>query len=89
MTEHPQCPSLLRKVAGVVITAALIGLALIFSVLLFMAILTVGTMASGYLWRKTRDPRKQMRNHSSRDGVIEGEVIRGEVIEGEAASDGR
>src|SRR3989338_1318683 len=55
--------SLLRKVAAFFITAALIGLVLMFSVLIFAVVLTVGAMAWGYLWWKTRDLRKQMRNH--------------------------
>lgn len=75
-------PSLLRKVAAFIVTAVLIGLVLMFSVLLFAVILIVGTMAWGYLWWKTRDLRKQMRQYPVGDGVIEGEVIR-EVIEGE------
>jgi len=37
----------------------------------------------GYLWWKTRDLRKQMRNHPFGDEVIAGEVIEGEVIRGE------
>jgi len=56
---------------------------LMFSVLIFVAVLTVGAMAWGYLWWKTRDLRKQMRNHPLGEEVIEGEVIEGEVIEGE------
>lgn len=74
--------SLLRKVAAFFITAALIGLVLMFSVLIFVAVLTVGAMAVGYLWWKTRDLRKQMRNHPL-DEVLEGEVIEGEVIKSE------
>ena len=76
-------PGILRKVAAFFVSAALIGLVLMFSVLIFVAVLTIGAMAWGYLWWKTRDLRKQMRNHPSGDGVIEGEVIEGEIIEGE------
>lgn len=76
-------PSLLRKVAGFAVTAALVGLVLMFSALLFMAILIAGTIAWGYLWWRTRDLRKQMRKHSSGGMDMESEVIRGEVIEGE------
>ena len=68
--------SLLRKVAAFIVTAALIGLVLMFSVLLFAVILTVGAMAWGYLWWKTRDLRKQMRQNHPGCVVIEGEVIR-------------
>ena len=76
-------PSLLRRVARFVVAIALIGLVLMFSALLFIAVLTARTMVLGYLWWKTRDLRKQMRNHPLGDEVIRGEVIEGEIIEGE------
>ncbi|CAH1082202.1 hypothetical protein [Candidatus Nitrotoga sp. 1052] len=76
-------PSLLSKVAKIVVTVVLIGLALMFSALLFVVILTVGAMAWGYLWWKTRDLRRQMREYSPNDVVIEGDVIEGEVIRSE------
>ncbi|MDO8262416.1 MAG: hypothetical protein Q7T21_04225 [Gallionella sp.] len=76
-------PGILRKGASFLITAALIGLMLMFSVLIFMVVFTVGAMAWGYLWWKTRDLRKQMRNHPLGDEVIRGEVIEGEIINGE------
>jgi hypothetical protein len=80
---NAESPSLLRKVAGFVVTAALIGLVLMLSALLVIVILTAGAMTWGYLWWKTRDLRKQMRQHPSVDGMNDGEVIRGKVIEGE------
>ena len=76
-------PSLFRRVARLVVAIALIGLVLMFSALLFIVVLTAGTMVLGYLWWKTRDLRKQMRNHPLGDEVIRGEVIEGEIIEGE------
>ena len=69
-------PSLLRKMGAFVLTAALIGLVLMFSVLLLLAILTVGAMAWVYLWWRTRDLRKRMRMHPTNYVVIEGEVVR-------------
>lgn len=72
--------SLLRKVAAFIVTAVLIGFVLMFSALFFALILIVGAMAWGYLWWKTRDLRKQMRQYPVGDGVIEGEIIEGEVI---------
>ena len=75
---------ILRKTAALVVTAILIGLALMFSVLIFAAILVVGATAWGYLWWKTRALRKQMRNYPSNDDAIVGEIIKGEIIEGEA-----
>jgi hypothetical protein len=75
---------ILRKAAALVVTAILIGLALMFSMLIFAAILVVGAMAWGYLWWNTRALRKQMRNYPSGDDATGGEIIEGEIIEGEA-----
>ncbi len=73
-------PNLVSKVAKIVVSVALIGLALMFSALLLMVIVTVGVIAWGYLWWRTCDLRRQMRKHPPSDIVIEGEVIEGEVI---------
>ena len=73
-------PNLLSKVAKIVVSVVLIGLALMFSALLLMVILTVGAMAWGYLWWRTRDLRRQMHKHPPSEVVVEGEVIEGEVI---------
>lgn len=76
----------LRKVAVFVTTVALAGLVLMFSAVLLAILLLVGTIAWAYLWWKTRELRKQMRDIQSRaeqrekmasnDAVFEGEVIR-------------
>jgi hypothetical protein len=78
-----QPPSLLRKVVASVVTIAVFGLSLMFSVLLFAVVLTVAAMAFVYLWWRTRDLRKQMRMYPPGGMVNQGEVIEGEVIEGE------
>lgn len=78
-----QPPGLLRKVVASVVTLAVFGLALMFSVLLFAAVLAVGATAFVYLWWRTRDLRKQMRMHPTGGAVIRGEVYKGEVYEGE------
>jgi hypothetical protein len=79
----------LRKIIAFVTTAALIGLALMFSAVVLVAILIIGTIGAGYLWWKTRELRKQMRNFSPQGVELEGEIFEsekfsGEVIEGEA-----
>jgi hypothetical protein len=81
-------PGLLRKLVAFVATTALIGLGLMFSAVLFAIILIVGATAGAYLWWKTRELRKLMRNFLPRsvsmdEQIVEGEVIKGEVIEGE------
>jgi hypothetical protein len=71
-----------------VLTVVLIGLVFMFSMVVLAIILVAGAIGWGYLWWKTRELRKQMRNFPPRGVVMEGEVvegekIRGEVIEGE------
>jgi Flp pilus assembly protein TadB len=81
-------PNPFRNLLAVVATAAAFGLALMFSVVVVAVILVAGMLGWAYLWWKTRELRKQMRNYQPPGMVREGEmaendVIRGEVIEGE------
>lgn len=79
-------PSPLRKLAGLVVTVAVVVLALMFSAVLLVVLAIIGTIAWAYLWWKTRELRKHMRDLSrqgmarevqaSNDKVFEGEVIR-------------
>lgn len=77
-------PSLLRKTGAIVATAALAGVALMFSAVLLALVLSIGAVAFAYLWWKTRDLRKQMQNFPPRGATMETEVFEGETIEGEA-----
>ncbi len=77
-------PNALRKAAAVIATGALVGVAFMFSAMVLMALLALAGLGSAYLWWKTRELRKQMRNFPPRGGAMEREVFRGEVIEGEA-----
>ena|ERR1017187_9106817 len=77
-------PSLLQKTGAIVATAALAGVALMFSAVLLTLVVSVGAVAFAYLWWKTRALRKQMRNFPSPGATMETEVFEGEVIEGEA-----
>jgi len=95
-TTGPAGP--LRKILTFIMTLALVGLALMFSALLFTVILAVGAIAACILWWKTRSLRKQMREHPPGDmtmgGIViddavfsrdafKGEIVKGEIIEGE------
>ncbi len=87
-------PNLLRKIVALVMTVALVALVLMFSAVLLVVILIVGTLAWAYLWWKMRHVRKQMREFSARSmemeaGVGEGEVIEGEVIRVEVPRNGK
>lgn len=80
----------LHKLGALIVTVALAGLVLMFSAVLLVIIMTLGTIAWAYLWWKNRELHKQMRDfhhrameqeQMARDGqVFEGEVYEGEVI---------
>ena len=72
--------SVWQKIVAAVVGGGVFILALMFSVVLFAVVVTVGLAAWGYLWWKTRNLRKQMRDNPPDGLVIEGVVIReGEV----------
>jgi ABC-type bacteriocin/lantibiotic exporter with double-glycine peptidase domain len=76
-------PSLLRKVAALIVTATLVGVVLMFSVVLFAIIVVVGLIAWAYLWWKTRELRKQMRDFTPPEMEQEQNMRDEEVFEGE------
>lgn len=81
-------PNALRNLAAVAATVVVFGLTLMFSVVVFSVIIVVGMLGWIYLWWKTRELRKQMRNYPPPGMVMggemgENEVVKGEVIEGE------
>lgn len=87
-------PGLLRKLAALIVTVAMVGLVLMFSAVLFAIIIVVGTLAWVYLRWKTRELRKQMRDFPPREvkreeKMRDGNVIEGEVIRVVDSQDGR
>jgi hypothetical protein len=74
----------LRKLAALIVTVAMAGLALMFSAVLFAIIIVAGTIAWIYLWWKTRELRKQMRDFPPREVTREEKMGDGNVFEGEA-----
>ena len=79
----PNSSSPLRKLFALIMTVALVGLVLMFSAVLLVIITIVGAIAWAYLWWKTRELRKQMRDFSPREVVREEKVKDGDVFEGE------
>ena len=69
-------PSLPVKVLTFASAAVLLVAAFMFSLLVFAILATVGVLVWGYLWWKTRELRKQMREQPPGGRVIEGEAIR-------------
>ena len=56
--------------------AVLLVVTFTFSLLVFAILVTGGLLAWGYLWWKTRELRRQMRERPPGGRVIEGEAIR-------------
>jgi uncharacterized protein (DUF58 family) len=69
-------PGLLSKILAVITGAALLVGAVAVSIVLFAVTLTVLLGIGIYLWWKTRDLRKQMRQPPPEGDVIEGEAVR-------------
>jgi hypothetical protein len=83
--SQPNSSGPLRKLVALVMTAILVGLVLMFSAVLLVVIAIAGSVAWAYLWWKTRELRKRMREYQQRPvsqqtnpgaDVFEGEVIR-------------
>ncbi|MDX8384942.1 MAG: hypothetical protein R8M11_00320 [Gallionella sp.] len=78
----------LAKFIAFIATVSVAILALMFSAVVFSILAIGGVIVGGYVWWKTRELRKQMRDFSAQNVMREGEVaeeeiIKGEVIEGE------
>ena len=88
-SQSPGQPrTFMQKLVATVVTVGVFALALMFSVVFFALILTLGLVAWGYLWWKSRDLRRQMREQQGRREEAEGLVIEGEVIREVDADDG-
>ena len=68
-------PGLLGKLLGVFAGAALIVLGVMFSMVLLVVLAIAGLAAWGYVWWKTRELRRTMRERPPGGQVIEGEVV--------------
>jgi hypothetical protein len=85
-------PGLLQKIVVLVATVAMAGVALMFSAVLLAGIVIVGMIGGAWLWWRTREVRKQMRqmqeamqniqtrSTAEEDGAFQGDVFEGEVI---------
>ena len=66
----------LSKVLTFALAAVLLVVAFTFSLLVFAILVTGVLLVWGYLWWKTRELRRQMRERPPGGRVIEGEAIR-------------
>lgn len=83
LNPQGRSPGIVRKLAAVIATAAMVGLVLMFSAVLFAIIVILGAIAWAYLWWKTRELRKRMRDFPPREVQREEQVSDGNVFEGE------
>lgn len=73
---HLHSSNWLSKAVALAMSAVLLVLAFMLSVLVFTVLAMGGLLVWGYLWWRTRGLRKQMRERPSGGHVIEGTVIR-------------
>jgi len=69
-------PRSLGKALGVALGAALLVATFMLSMIVFAVLAVIGVLAWTYLWWKTRDLRRQMREHPAGGHVIDGEARR-------------
>lgn len=74
--SHARSPGLLGKVLTLAAGAVLLVATFMVSLLVFAVLLTGGLLIGGYLWWKTRELRKQMRERPPGGRVIEGQGTR-------------
>lgn len=65
-TLRPGPPSLLAKILAVVVGAALLVVGFAVSLVMLAVVLGAGILIGGFVWWKTRDLRKQLREQAMR-----------------------
>lgn len=72
----------LKKLVTLVAGVVLLGLGLMFSVVVLTGVVIVGLMVWAYLWWKTRDLRRAMREaqSSAQPSPTGGDIIEGEAV---------
>jgi len=81
--------SLLGKVVATIVGAAVLVAAFVFSLVVLAILLTGGLVFGGYLWWRTRDLRKRLREQQqvwAQQAAVQPEAP-GRVFEGEAIRD--
>jgi Flp pilus assembly protein TadB len=66
----------LGKILTTLASIAVLVIAFMLSLLVFVFVAAIGLLLGGYLWWKTRELRKQMRERPQGGRIIEGEVVR-------------
>jgi hypothetical protein len=68
--------SALGKTLAIAVSATLLVVAFMFSLIVFALLAAAGLLVLGYLWWKTRDLRRHLRERPPGGHVIEGETVR-------------
>ncbi len=71
-----QEPGLLGKVVAAVVGAIALVVAFMFSVVALAVVAVIVVIAIGYIWWKTRDLRRRLRENPPGGRVIDGDAIR-------------
>ena len=71
-----QQPGLLGKVVAAIVGAIALVVAFMFSVVALAVVAVIVVIAVGYVWWKTRDLRRRMRENPPGGRVIDGDVVR-------------
>ncbi len=71
---------ILGKIMTAIASAAVLVVAFMVSLLFFAIVAAAAFVIGGYLWWKTRELRKQMRERPPGGRVIDGEVIRDDNV---------
>ncbi len=80
--------SVFKKIATLSIALLLLIIGLMFSAVLLVALVVVGSLGGAWLWWKTRHLRRQMREQrqTSADDTPQGRIIDGEIIASDSPS---
>jgi hypothetical protein len=73
-------PGLLRKLVATVAAAAIVAGAFMLSVVVLAVLAVAGAVGGAWLWWRTRDLRKRVREQMQAREQAQGRVIEGEVI---------
>lgn len=73
--QKPPEPGPVAKLLTLLTSVILLIVGLTFSVLFLAVVVAVGLVVWGYVWWKTRELRKAMRERPADGHVVEGEVI--------------
>jgi Flp pilus assembly protein TadB len=76
VTMRPGSPSLVAKVLAVMIGAALLVVGFAVSLVMLAVILAAGIVIGGFVWWKTRDLRKQIREQAIRAPADRASAVR-------------